>query len=358
MTKFYIKYKGKEYFRAEDLARAYGVKTELVRDRYHSGFRDPKALISRNKLVHSYTAPHVLNYKGIQYDSLKSFVQEFGLNYTTALACWKRGIKDPADLIDYCQYKGQIKTLRSNSINDQFMIEKFLNEHDLLSSRQLSRKTGLSVDTIATQLSNIVQDHSRSGIGLQKEDIAKVKLTQAEYNLLASNARLLPKYAFRKSAAKHILEHKREQKNQHLKVFPYFKGKYYVDMSSGEVWSKNHGKDTFRRIKKLSGCYTFRDANGKRYSFLEKDVLDITNQPEITAEDLISRKELFKKLGFTKSLWDNRKLYSLLPSSKMHVRLNDNGKKIIGWLRSSITKTINRYPEKFKSNQRNLEKRR
>lgn len=335
MTKFYIKYKGKEYFRAEDLARAYGVRTELVRDRYNSGFRDPKALISRDKLVHSYTAPHVLNYKGIHYDSLKSFVQEFGLNYTTALACWKRGIKDPADLIDYCQYKGQIETLRSNSINDQFMIEKFLNKHDLLSSRQLGHKTGLSVDTIA-----------------------KVKLTQVEYNLLASNARLLPKYAFRKSAAKHILEHKREQGNQHLKVFPYFKGKYYVDMSSGEVWSKNHGKDTFRRIKKLSGCYTFRDANGKRYSFLEQDVLDITNQPEITAEDLISRKELFKKLGFTKSLWDNRKLYSLLPSSKMHVRLNDNGKKIIGWLRSSITKTINRYPEKFKSNQRNLEKRR
>lgn len=102
--------------------------------------------------------------------------------------------------------QGKIKTIRSNSTNDQFMIEEFLNKHDLLSPRQLGHKTGLSVNVIATQLSNIVQDHSRSGIGLKKEDIAKVKLTQNEYNLLTSNARLLPKYAFKKLAVKHILE--------------------------------------------------------------------------------------------------------------------------------------------------------
>ncbi|EKB62036.1 hypothetical protein [Lactobacillus crispatus] len=131
--------------------------------------------------------------------------------------------------------QGKIKTIRSNSTNDQFMIEEFLNKHDLLSPRQLGHKTGLSVNVIATQLSNIVQDHSRSGIGLKKEDIAKVKLTQNEYNLLTSNARLLPKYAFKKLAVKHILEHKKKQENQYLKVFPYFNGKYYVDMSFGEV---------------------------------------------------------------------------------------------------------------------------
>lgn len=131
--------------------------------------------------------------------------------------------------------QGKIKTIRSNSTNDQFMIEEFLNKHDLLSPRQLGHKTGLSVNVIATQLSNIVQDHSRSEIGLKKEDIAKVKLTQNEYNLLTSNARLLPKYAFKKLAVKHILEHKKKQENQYLKVFPYFNGKYYVDMSFGEV---------------------------------------------------------------------------------------------------------------------------
>lgn len=131
--------------------------------------------------------------------------------------------------------QGKIKTIRSNSTNDQFMIEEFLNKHDLLSPRQLGHKTGLSVNVIATKLSNIVQDHSRSGIGLKKEDIAKVKLTQNEYNLLTSNARLLPKYAFKKLAVKHILEHKKKQENQYLKVFPYFNGKYYVDMSFGEV---------------------------------------------------------------------------------------------------------------------------
>ena len=120
-------------------------------------------------------------------------------------------------------------------------------------------------------------------------------------------------------------------------------------MSFGEVQSKNRGKNTFRKIKAFSGCYTFRDAKGKRYSFLKKDVLDIVNHSEIKAQDLISRKELFEKLGFTKSLWDNRKLYSLLPSSKMHVRLDGDGKKVMGWLKFNVTELINQYPERFKT---------
>lgn len=96
---FKMIYKGNTYHRVADFAKAAGVDTQLVLQRYKRGWRDPYQLAKPPIKKHAWHSPYKINYQGIKYSSLAEFCRQQRLSYNKANRLWVSGIKNPKELI-------------------------------------------------------------------------------------------------------------------------------------------------------------------------------------------------------------------------------------------------------------------
>lgn len=76
---------------------------------------------------------------------------------------------------------------------------------------------------------------------------------------------------------------------------------------------------------------------------------DLITNPTVKADDLITKDDIIKHCGVSKSIWDNRKLSRLLPYSTRHNRYDKTGKKVSGWDRKYVQNIIENNSDKFRA---------
>lgn len=343
-----IEYKGKIYTRLEDFAKQNGGVTRTIKNRwYRGGYRDPKELLQEGKLPRKFHGVHTLVYQGIEYPSLKEFCRFFDLNYRKALTLWKRKVRNPQIIRDQASFQDNQEVLEDVRTNDLSNVEKLVNSYGYLTSWQVAEKTGISGKKIREQVARLLANQNNN-MGVQKDDIHKMEYSVQERAKLTKNGEVLSKYAFKPQVVEHIKQHLNQVNKDTVKLIPFFNDKYYFDEETEKVLSKRKSNNVLKEISLHDNVYTLRDDSGKRFGFTIETIKDLIANPNIKAEDLMTKSEIIKKYGLTPAIWNNRKIFSILPVKIGHTRYSKTGKSVRGWTKDTVDQAVKAYPEKFK----------
>lgn len=208
-----------------------------------------------------------------------------------------------------------------------------------MSASQVSAATGIREENLY-ELSGRIDRGQNNHVGIQQGDIVSVDIRNVADNEDIVNQYVLPARGFAPTIIDHIKEHQDFKKA--LIPIPFFNDNYYFKPDDGTVWGYRRKTGALKQLTPhtASSSYTFRDNTGQRYSFTVTDVKDLIAYPTIQADSLITKDDIIKCRGLSKSIWDNRKLSRLLPYSTRHNRYDGAGKKVSGWDQEYVNNVI------------------
>lgn len=338
--KINITYKGKTYTRLGDLAKAAGLPASKLQSRWQRGIRNPHELLLKDKIRTSPRNPVPIKYKGIIYQSLKDFALANNLSYNKVLIYnGKYGINDGNKLVELAQPQNTIGILNKVTKEDLAFVDDYLNSQGLLSIKQVHDATGISINVLGEVITRNKR-RQNNNLGIEPSDIAKVKRNKQEDDR-AVNWYVIPKRAFLPSAIEHIKQ--RQQFRESLIQVPFENDNYFYSPKDKTVWGLRKVSGAIKQLTPYpKDTYTFRGHNSKCYTFSVKDIEDLIAHPEIKGEQLISKKELIKKIDIGSAVYDARHVSRHI--GPQHHRYTEQGKKVSGWLPEEIEKAKQKYP--------------
>lgn len=338
-----IEYNGKIYTRLSDLAKAASIPASKLNERWQLGIRSLHDLLYDGDLSTINQGKIPIDYHDHHYESLREFARAYKLSYDRLREFIRLGVSDTDALIELSKTQNNVKIIKDISDNDYKAIERFLNARNLLTTEQVSLATGLSKQALY-ELTNRITIGQSNNSGVQEDDV--VEVTEPPLPELV-NPLVMPKRAFKPAVIDHI---KAQQDNKSAMVLiPFENNNYYYEPKSKTVWGYRKASHALKRLTPYpKDTYTFRDNLGKRKIFSLRDIEDIIANPDITADQLITKQALMQKYGLTKYMYNNRKIWHYLLLSAGHSRYNKDGKKVSGWLKSEIELVAYEHPELFK----------
>lgn len=246
------------------------------------------------------------------------------------------------------KHRDQKKALQQVAKDSRAYTEDYLNSHGLLSASQVSAATGVSEDTLY-KLSGRIDRGQNNHVGIQQGDIVPIDIRNVADNEDIVNQYVLPARGFAPTIIDHIKEHQDFKKA--LIPVPFFNDNYYFNSDDETVWGYRRKTGALKQLTPhtASSNYTFRDNTGQHYSFTVTDVKNLIAYPTIQADSLITKDDIIKRRGLSKSIWDNRKLSRLLPYSTRHNRYDGAGKKVSGWDQEYVNNVIRNNSDKFQA---------
>lgn len=336
---FKMIYKGNTYHRVADFAKAAGVDTQLVLQRYKRGWRDPDQLAKPPIKKHPWHSPYKINYQGIKYSSLAEFCRQQRLSYTKANRLWVSGIKNPKELIIKAALKKSDIALEMQRKHDYDEKTNILKKYNLYTPKEIAKITDIPLKSVLSSMHDLIRTDSRknkkgvSVIGLRREDVVDFKKIKDGNDLLEiSNVTAIPRVVLKESAIKHIKEMQTRSESLELEPFNFFGEDYYYDKATHTMWKLT--KTGYKQINQSNGKFALIH-NKKKYYFAESTIEDIYQHPDIKYSQLYSATDLYKILNVSRSYWSSHRLGENLPFQ--HVRFNyDTKQNKNGWTKAEL----------------------
>ena len=281
--------RGEKYTSIASLARKYDLKPAVISKR----LRDGKTGEDLIKPVRTFRKTSSIDYKGKHYQNLAEFARDNNLEYSIVYGRWKYGVHD-AELLAR-PVKNNKLILNNISKKDAEKVVRFLHERNLISTKELAEKVNFRVESLKNYSSR--RSEAIKSIGLTPQDLVRVRFTSEEIRSLHNKA-ILPRYAFKPSAVKHINARSQELASKNLVIIPQTDFKYFWDADKKEVYSCRNAKDKniFYQVKeKENGIFNLR-IRLKHCLFTKSDIADLIKNPQIEWNLLISKKQITNSL--------------------------------------------------------------
>lgn len=327
--------RGEKYTSIASLARKYDLKPAVISKR----IRDGKTGEDLIKPVRTFRKTSSIDYKGKHYQNLAEFARDNNLEYSIVYGRWKYGMHD-AELLAR-PVKNNKLILNNISKKDAEKVVRFLHERNLISTKELAEKVNFRVESLRNYSSR--RSEAIKSIGLTPQDLVRVRFTSEEIRSLHNKA-ILPRYAFKPSAVKHINARSQELASKNLVIIPQTDFKYFWDADKKEVYSCRNAKDKniFYQVKeKENGIFNLR-IRLKYCLFTKSDIADLIKNPQIEWNLLISKKQI------TNSLKGMKEFELILKKALeiQHTRYDLDGHKHVGITEKELHKLL----KKIKTN--------
>ena len=287
--------RGEKYTSIASLARKYDLKPAVISKR----IRDGKTGGDLIKPVRTFQKTSSIDYKGKHYQNLAEFAHDNNLEYSIVYGRWKYGVHD-AELLAR-PVKNNKLILNNISKKDAEKVVRLLHERNLISTKELAEKVNFRVESLRNYSSR--RSEAIKSIGLTPQDLVRVRFTPEEIRSLHNKA-ILPRYAFKPSAIKHINARSQKLASKNLVIIPQTDFKYFWDADKKEVYSCRNAKDKniFYQVKKKeNGIFNLR-IRLKHCLFTKSDIEDLIKNPQIEWNHLISKKQITSSLKSMKEL--------------------------------------------------------
>lgn len=327
--------RGEKYTSIASLARKYDLKPAVISKR----IRDGKTGEDLIKPVRTFRKTSSIDYKGKHYQNLAEFARDNNLEYSIVYGRWKYGVHD-AELLAR-PVKNNKLILNNISKKDAEKVVRFLHERNLISTKELAEKVNFRVESLKNYSSR--RSEAIKSIGLTPQDLVRVRFTPEEIRSLHNKA-ILPRYAFKPSAIKHINARSQKLASKNLVIIPQTDFKYFWDADKKEVYSCRNAKDKniFYQVKmKENGIFNLR-IRLKHCLFTKSDIEDLIKNPQIEWNHLISKKQI------TNSLKDMKEVELIIKKALeiQHTRYDFDGHKHLGITEKELHKLL----KKIKTN--------
>lgn len=321
--------RGEKYTSIASLARKYDLKPAVISKR----LRDGKTGEDLIKPVRTFRKTSSIDYKGKHYQNLAEFARDNNLEYSIVYGRWKYGVHD-AELLAR-PVKNNKLILNNISKKDAEKVVRFLHERNLISTKELAEKVNFRVESLKNYSSR--RSEAIKSIGLTPQDLVRVRFTSEEIRSLHNKA-ILPRYAFKPSAVKHINARSQELASKNLVIIPQTDFKYFWDADKKEVYSCRNAKDKniFYQVKeKENGIFNLR-IRLKHCLFTKSDIEDLIKNPQIEWNLLISKKQI------TNSLKGMKEFELILKKALeiQHTRYDLDGHKHVGITEKELHKLL------------------
>ena len=321
--------RGEKYTSIASLARKYDLKPAVISKR----LRDGKTGEDLIKPVRTFRKTSSIDYKGKHYQNLAEFARDNNLEYSIVYGRWKYGVHD-AELLAR-PVKNNKLILNNISKKDAEKVVRFLHERNLISTKELAEKVNFRVESLKNYSSR--RSEAIKSIGLTPQDLVRVRFTSEEIRSLHNKA-ILPRYAFKPSAVKHINARSQELASKNLVIIPQTDFKYFWDADKKEVYSCRNAKDKniFYQVKeKENGIFNLR-IRLKHCLFTKSDIADLIKNPQIEWNLLISKKQI------TNSLKGMKEFELILKKALeiQHTRYDLDGHKHVGITEKELHKLL------------------
>lgn len=331
----YVVVRGEKYTSIASLARKYDLKPAVISKR----IRDGKTGEDLIKPVRTFRKTSSIDYKGKHYQNLAEFARDNNLEYSIVYSRWKYGVHD-AELLAR-PVKNNKLILNNISKKDAEKVVRFLHERNLISTKELAEKVNFRVESLRNYSSR--RSEAIKSIGLTPQDLVRVRFTPEEIRSLHNKA-ILPRYAFKPSAIKHINARSQKLASKNLVIIPQTDFKYFWDADKKEVYSCRNAKDKniFYQVKKKeNGIFNLR-IRLKYCLFTKSDIEDLIKNPQIEWNHLISKKQI------TNSLKGMKELQLIIKKALeiQHTRYDFDGHKHLGITEKELHKLL----KKIKTN--------
>lgn len=335
VKQYEIVVRGKKYTSIASLARKYDLKPAVISKR----IRDGKTGEDLIKPVRTFRKTSSIDYKGKHYQNLAEFARDNNLEYSIVYSRWKYGVHD-AELLAR-PVKNNKLILNNISKKDAEKVVRFLHERNLISTKELAEKVNFRVESLRNYSSH--RSEAIKSIGLTPQDLVRVRFTPEEIRSLHNKA-ILPRYAFKPSAIKHINARSQKLASKNLVIIPQTDFKYFWDADKKEVYSCRNAKDKniFYQVKKKeNGIFNLR-IRLKYCLFTKSDIEDLIKNPQIEWNHLISKKQI------TNSLKGMKEFELILKKALeiQHTRYDFDGHKHLGITEKELHKLL----KKIKTN--------
>ena len=321
--------RGEKYTSIASLARKYDLKPAVISKR----LRDGKTGEDLIKPVRTVRKTSSIDYKGKHYQNLAEFARDNNLEYSIVYGRWKYGVHD-AELLAR-PVKNNKLILNNISKKDAEKVVRFLHERNLISTKELAEKVNFRVESLKNYSSR--RSEAIKSIGLTPQDLVRGRFTSEEIRSLHNKA-ILPRYAFKPSAVKHINARSQELASKNLVIIPQTDFKYFWDADKKEVYSCRNAKDKniFYQVKeKENGIFNLR-IRLKHCLFTKSDIADLIKNPQIEWNLLISKKQI------TNSLKGMKEFELILKKALeiQHTRYDLDGHKHVGITEKELHKLL------------------
>lgn len=321
--------RGEKYTSIASLARKYDLKPAVISKR----LRDGKTGEDLIKPVRTFRKTSSIDYKGKHYQNLAEFARDNNLEYSIVYGRWKYGVHD-AELLAR-PVKNNKLILNNISKKDAEKVVRFLHERNLISTKELAEKVNFRVESLKNYSSR--RSEAIKSIGLTPQDLVRVRFTSEEIRSLHNKA-ILPRYAFKPSAVKHINARSQELASKNLVIITQTDFKYFWDADKKEVYSCRNAKDKniFYQVKeKENGIFNLR-IRLKHCLFTKSDIADLIKNPQIEWNLLISKKQI------TNSLKGMKEFELILKKALeiQHTRYDLDGHKHVGITEKELHKLL------------------
>ena len=335
VKQYEIVVRGEKYTSIASLARKYDLKPAVISKR----IRDGKTGEDLIKPVRTFRKTSSIDYKGKHYQNLAEFARDNNLEYSIVYGRWKYGVHD-AELLAR-PVKNNKLILNNISKKDAEKVVRFLHERNLISTKELAEKVNFRVESLKNYSSR--RSEAIKSIGLTPQDLVRVRFTSEEIRSLHNKA-ILPRYAFKPSAVKHINARSQELASKNLVIIPQTDFKYFWDADKKEVYSCRNAKDKniFYQVKeKENGIFNLR-IRLKHCLFTKSDIADLIKNPQIEWNLLISKKQITNSLKAMKEF----ELILKKALEIQHTRYDLDGHKHVGITEKELHKLL----KKIKTN--------
>lgn len=325
----YVVVRGEKYTSIASLARKYDLKPAVISKR----IRDGKTGEDLIKPVRTFRKTSSIDYKGKHYQNLAEFARDNNLEYSIVYSRWKYGVHD-AELLAR-PVKNNKLILNDISKKDAEKVDRFLHERNLISTKELAEKVNFRVESLRNYSSR--RSEAIKSIGLTPQDLVRVRFTPEEIGSLHNKA-ILPRYAFKPSAVKHINARSQELASKNLVIIPQTDFKYFWDADKKEVYSCRNAKDKniFYQVKKKeNGIFNLR-IRLKHCLFTKSDIEDLIKNPQIEWNLLISKKQITNSLKGMKEF----ELIIKKALKIQHTRYDLDGHKHVGITEKELHKLL------------------
>lgn len=335
VKQYEIVVRGEKYASIASLARKYDLKPAVISKR----IRDGKTGEDLIKPVRTFRKTSSIDYKGKHYQNLAEFARDNNLEYSIVYSRWKYGVHD-AELLAR-PVKNNKLILNNISKKDAEKVARFLHERNLISTKELAEKVNFRVESLRNYSSR--RSEAIKSIGLTPQDLVRVRFTPEEIRSLHNKA-ILPKYAFKPSAIKHINARSQKLASKNLVIIPQTDFKYFWDADKKEVYSCRNAKDKniFYQVKKKENGIFHLRIRLKDCLFTKSDIEDLIKNPQIEWNHLISQKQITNSLKGMKEF----ELIIKKALEIQHTRYDFDGHKHLGITEKELHKLL----KKIKTN--------
>ena len=335
VKQYEIVVRGEKYISIASLARKYDLKPAVISKR----IRDGKTGEDLIKPVRTFRKTSSIDYKGKHYQNLAEFARDNNLEYSIVYSRWKYGVHD-AELLAR-PVKNNKLILNNISKKDAEKVARFLHERNLISTKELAEKVNFRVESLRNYSSR--RSEAIKSIGLTPQDLVRVRFTPEEIRSLHNKA-ILPKYAFKPSAIKHINARSQKLASKNLVIIPQTDFKYFWDADKKEVYSCRNAKDKniFYQVKKKENGIFHLRIRLKDCLFTKSDIEDLIKNPQIEWNHLISKKQITNSLKGMKEF----ELIIKKALEIQHTRYDFDGHKHLGITEKELHKLL----KKIKTN--------